>query len=120
MELPLNAHVFCEDEFCGHSRFVVINPQTQQLTHFVIQTNDLIDPIELVVPIGWIERADSHMIQLDHPRDELLKLPMLQNLDTLGIWDPEMGYFPHHAVLWPISLSRIPQYGLTFPGGGNF
>lgn len=117
MEIPLNAHVYCEEKLCGHSRFVVINPQTQQMTHFVVNTIALIDPLELVVPIEWIEKADSHQIQLNHTYEELLKLPLLQNLDMLGIWDPELGYFPHHAVLWPISLSRFPRAQFNIPKG---
>jgi sporulation protein YlmC with PRC-barrel domain len=117
MEIPLNAHVFCGSELCGHSRFVVIEPRTHQLTHFVVKTINLIDPIELVVPIEWVEKACCHSILLNHTHPELLELPQLESLDTLAIWDPELGYFPQHAVLWPISLARFPRAQFNIPRG---
>lgn len=109
MEIPLNAHVYCWDKMCGHSRYVVINPFTSQLTHFVVKTHDLVDPLELVVPIEWVDEANHRRIQLCQSQEELLKLPQLKHLETLGIWDPEQGYFPHHAVLWPINLTSYPR-----------
>ena len=117
MEIPLNAHVYCGEVFCGHSRYVVIDPRTSHLTHFVVRTNHLMEPLELVVPIEWIDQADCHRIQLCHSHAELMELPLLETLEMLGIWDPELGHLPFHTVLSPISRSRFPQVTLNIPKG---
>ena len=117
MEIPLNTRVFSEGKFCGYSRYVVMDPHTQIITHFVVNTEALIDPLEVVVPIDWLESADSHHIYLNHSQKELLELPLLQNLDYLGMWDPERGYYPHQALLWPYSLLHYPHGHFNIPKG---
>jgi len=115
MEIPLNARVVSGDEFCGYSRFVVIDPKCQCIAHFVVNTDALLEPLDLVLPIEWIETANNHQIQLNHTRSEVLELPQLRNLDYLGVWDPELGYYPHHTLLWPISLFKYPRGHFNIP-----
>ncbi len=117
MEIPLNARVVCGGEFCGYSRYVVMDPRCQCITHFVVNTDTLIEPVEIVVPIEWIEAAEGHTIHLGRTRQELMELPLLQNLDYLGIWDPELGYFPHHTLMWPLSLLKYPRGHFNIPKG---
>ena len=40
MDIPLNAEVFCTDGPCGKSNSVIVNPITDQVTHFVTKEND--------------------------------------------------------------------------------
>ena len=117
MEFPLNARVFCGNEFCGYSRYVVMEPGTHMITHFVVNTDSSVDPLEVVVPIDWIQTAEGHLIHLCHTRQELLELPLLQNQNYLMVWDPELGYYPHHTLLWPVSLLNYPRGHYNIPKG---
>lgn len=69
MEIPINAKVFCDEEVCGRSTFIVLDPVKEEVTHFVVEETTLPN-IERLVPIELIERSSHDEIHLRCPRDE--------------------------------------------------
>ena len=59
MEIPINAKVFCDEEVCGRSTFIVLDPVKEEVTHFVVEETTLPN-IERLVPIELIEKS-SHL-----------------------------------------------------------
>jgi sporulation protein YlmC with PRC-barrel domain len=70
MDIPLNVEVRCTDGPCGHSIAIVLNPVTEQVTHFVVQTAGLTGD-EYLIPIDAITDSTSDYIQLRWDREEL-------------------------------------------------
>lgn len=69
-DIPLNADVECADGPGGKSTYVIVNPTTQQVTHFVVKEGGL-HPTERLVPIDWVVETTHDLIRLRCTRDEL-------------------------------------------------
>jgi hypothetical protein len=53
MNIPVNADVHCTDGFLGRSTYVILNPITKGVTHFVVRQDqaphtDRLVPVRLV------------------------------------------------------------------------
>ncbi len=69
MDVPLNAEVSCSDGTCGRSTVIVVDPRTQQVTHFVVVD----DHTAYLVPIGAIADSSTSHIRLSWSIAELLQ-----------------------------------------------
>lgn len=109
MDIPLNVDVYCSnEEVCGRSVSIILNPVTEKITHFVIRTKELVH-LEYMVPIEYIVESTPHKIQLRCSRKELARFDPFTHVELL---DPyEVGY-PHlppiyerEAVgMWPYTV----------------
>ncbi len=70
MEIPLNVQVICCDGVCGRSEAIILNPVTQEVTHFVVKAGGLLGG-EFLVPLDAIFESDSTSIRLRWSRDDL-------------------------------------------------
>jgi hypothetical protein len=71
MDIPLNVDVYCSDEeVCGRSVSIILNPVTQKVTHFVIQTEGFVH-LEYMIPIEFIVESTPYKIQLRCSRKQL-------------------------------------------------
>ena len=62
MDIKLNAPIECLDEnHCGHVSGVIINPDTDALTHLVVRTAD----VERVVPVALIRESTPSVVVLN-------------------------------------------------------
>jgi len=92
MDIPLNVDVYCSnEEVCGRSVSIILNPVTEKVTHFVIRTKDLMH-LEYMVPIEYIVESTPHKIQL---RCSYKQLAQFDPFTYVELLDPhEVGY-PH-------------------------
>ena len=67
MDVPLNVEVFCSDGACGRSTVIIIDPHTQQVTHFVVQN----EGNEYLIPINAIAESSATQLRLSWSRTEL-------------------------------------------------
>ena len=73
MEIPLKAQVECTDGICGRSEYVLINPQTDQVTNLVVR--ETASPnTEYVVPVELVSATIADTIQLHCSKAELEKM----------------------------------------------
>ena len=73
MEIPLKAQVECTDGTCGRSEYVLINPQTDQVTNLVVR--ETASPnTEYVVPVELVSATIADTIQLHCSKADLEKM----------------------------------------------
>jgi uncharacterized protein YrrD len=70
LDIPIDAEVQCADGPCGHSTYVVLNPQNDQVTHVVVK--DKRRPhAERLIPIDWVVKTTPDTIHLCCTHHEL-------------------------------------------------
>jgi sporulation protein YlmC with PRC-barrel domain len=67
MDIPLGVEVFCSDGACGKSTAVIVEPDTEKITHFVVQ----VEGSRYLVPIEAIADSAANHIRLRWSREEL-------------------------------------------------
>jgi sporulation protein YlmC with PRC-barrel domain len=67
MDVPLNVEVHCSDGACGRSTAIIVDPATNQVTHFVVQDGEA----EYLVPISVIADSSATRINLRWSLKEL-------------------------------------------------
>lgn len=69
MDVPLDVEVNCSDGAHGRSAAIIVDPETEQVTHFVVQ----VEGTEYLVPIDAIAESSPSRIRLRWSRDELTR-----------------------------------------------
>jgi len=78
MDIPLNVEVYCVDGLCGQSKEVVLDRNTEEVTHLVVKEKHS-PRTELLVPIDLVTETTPHTIRLRCVKEELAALqPFLQ------------------------------------------
>jgi hypothetical protein len=78
MDLPLNAKVYCADGICGQSKELVLDRNTEEVTHLVVKGNHL-PQAEFLVPVELVAETTPHLIRLCCTKDKLAELePFLE------------------------------------------
>lgn len=72
---PLDAIVICLDGECGKSSHVIIEQNTQQVTHFVVSTSNLLESHKYLVPVDAVVTATHDSIELCCTKKELRDMP---------------------------------------------
>jgi sporulation protein YlmC with PRC-barrel domain len=67
MDIPLDVEVHCSDGACGKSTAIIVEPNTEKVTHFVVQA----EGSQYLVPIEAIAESAANRIQLRWSRQEL-------------------------------------------------
>ncbi|MCL4506875.1 MAG: PRC-barrel domain-containing protein [Chloroflexi bacterium] len=73
IQIPVGAEVSCTDGVCGKSTYVLINPVTEKVTHFVVRENTL-PHMEYVAPLELVAASSNDIIMLKCTRDELQRM----------------------------------------------
>jgi sporulation protein YlmC with PRC-barrel domain len=68
MDIPLDVEVRCTDGVCGKSTAIIVEPSTEQVTHFVVQA----EGSQYLVPIAAIADSAADRIQLRWSLQELV------------------------------------------------
>ena len=69
MNVPLDVEVHCSDGARGRSTAIIVDPKTEQVTHFVVEA----EGIEYLVPIDVIAESSPSLIQLRWSGDGLAR-----------------------------------------------
>ena len=91
-QIPLNAKVMCTDGLAGESISVIVNPETKNVTHLVVQDKTFPNMKEWLVPLEKIASAASKEIELDCTREELSQMQPFTREHYLEQEIPEYGY----------------------------
>src|SRR5919201_3653854 len=109
MRVDLDARVLTRDgEPAGKLEHAIVDPQTNEVTEFVVSTGGLFGK-DVIVPHEEIDQAieagDALRLRLD--KEQLKQLPEYEPVDYSGPpagWLPVTGYgFPYGGYLWPIA-----------------
>jgi sporulation protein YlmC with PRC-barrel domain len=102
MDIPIHAEVRCADEPCGTSFCVILNPITDQITHFVVKEKSF--PFEQrLVPVDQIKETTSNTILLKCGLNEFLTMP--EFIETKFVFpDPYSSVEIPSTMLWPYTM----------------
>ena len=123
-DIPLSARVECAGSTCGRSTHAVINPATQQVTHFVVKEKRR-HHTERLVPVCLVAETTSDLISLRCTRDELAAIePFIETryvqVKRLRKDYPHLRWaYPYrNAEEWvPVEHERIPAGRLAVRRG---
>jgi sporulation protein YlmC with PRC-barrel domain len=73
INIPLNAEVHCQDGVCGEANCVIIDPHTQQVTHYVVKEKRS-PHVEKLVPEMLVSETTLNSIALRCCADDLTEL----------------------------------------------
>ncbi|MEJ2747190.1 MAG: hypothetical protein P8183_04640, partial [Anaerolineae bacterium] len=93
MDIPLDVEVFCSDGACGRSTAVVINPVSQEITHVVVATQEMLHS-EYLVPVTLIEGSETDCIQLSCRRNTLAAMEPFHKVKFVRLEDLEQSDRP--------------------------
>ena len=126
-DISLHANVECADGPCGQSTCVIIDPATQQVTHFVAKGTGS-HHAERLVPVDQVTGTAPNLIRLSCTRDELATMPLFAATDYVRKEDiyPENDpiavwrYPAQSAGDWvPVQHERVPRGELAMHRGAQ-
>ena len=74
-EIPLDATVVCLDGEYGKSSHIIIEQNSQKVTHFVVKQSNLLESHKHLVPIEAVIETTSESIYLSCTKEELAAMP---------------------------------------------
>ena len=74
MDIPIDATVQCTDGDCGKSTFLLANPITGAVTHFVVKDRNLPGSPVRLVPVERIAEVSRNLIRLNCTRAEVAEM----------------------------------------------
>jgi sporulation protein YlmC with PRC-barrel domain len=119
MRVDLDAKVLLKDgEEAGSVQRAVLDPDTDQVSHFVVSTGGLFGR-DVLVPRDALEGAtrDGDSLRVDLTKDELEKcegfVPSQYTVPPTG-WVAPVGYaWPHAGYAWPLAYPYEPYTTAT-------
>jgi sporulation protein YlmC with PRC-barrel domain len=119
MDIPLNAEVYCQEEICGRTTSVIVEPKTRRVTHVVVKTST--NPhIERLVPVEWIAESNQQTIHLGCSSAELAQCPNFIKTCYEKRLVPYILDYSAGEVLWPsyaLSERTVPVERQQIPQG---
>lgn len=126
-EIPLDATVTCLDGECGKSSHVIIEKNSQQVTHLVVKSSNFLESHKYLVPIQTVLTTTHNSIELCCTKKELAAMPPFTEMrflnpntakyEPLENFDGEAIYESSSYLMWSDPLYLEPLYGdtLTMP-----
>lgn len=109
MEIPVGVDVICGTEVCGRSKYLVINPVNDQVTHIVV-AEKAFPHTEHLVPLDYFLSSTATSTQLRCTPDELAGMASFMKSDYLNPLDLKDAPFYNDAVvLWPYGTHGKPE-----------
>lgn len=140
-EIPLDATVFCLDGECGKSSHVIIEENSQRVTHFVVKSSNFLESHKYLVPIDTILTTTSKTIELCCTKKELAAMPSFTEMqffnpttskyEPLKNFDAEAVYQSSSYLVWsdplysedimsmPIEIESIPKGEIAIHRGAS-
>jgi sporulation protein YlmC with PRC-barrel domain len=101
-EISLDTQVFCLDGECGKSSHVIIEQNSQKVTHLVVSNSHLLDSHKYLVSIEYVVKTSSESIQLSCTKEELALFPPFTEMrffnPTTSKYEP-LKNFGEEAIL---------------------
>ena len=74
-DIPLDAKVICVDGEYGKSSHIIIEQNSQKITHFVVEISNFIESHKHLVPIEYVVRTTPESMVLNCTKKELTAMP---------------------------------------------
>ncbi len=83
-EISLDAKVVCVDGECGKSTHVIVERNSQKVTHFVVKVSNLLESRKHLVSIDQVVRTTPESIALGCTKEELAAMPPFTEMRFLN------------------------------------
>jgi uncharacterized protein YrrD len=100
IDISLNAEVLCQDKRCGRVSSVILNPLTDELTHFVLRTDGLFEK-DYLVPVERIVSSSGEALLLNCTSEEVAELEPFHQTTFVQLDPVDYPYLPD-VMLGPI------------------
>jgi hypothetical protein len=100
MDMPIGAKLYCQDDLCGRSTRVIINPTTRSVTHVVVREEEFPNSQRLVES-GLVSSSTSQEIHLRCTAAELQRMENLIEVEYIPGVVPYGGYGPADYLMAP-------------------
>jgi sporulation protein YlmC with PRC-barrel domain len=104
MDIPVDVDVKCAGELCGRSKYLVVNPVKDRITHLVVAEKDY-PHIERLVPVDQIIESKPDEINLRCTQNKLFQMESFVETDFIG-GDRLEPTLPYNATyqFWPYTM----------------
>lgn len=99
MNISVDTAVFCQDGYCGHTRYLIFNPFTWQFTHLVISSDGLPPPYTRLMRL-----ASRQLVTEAHPQALWLQC----TIDTFAQCEPFIQVHYVKVDIAPYELLGMP------------
>ncbi len=72
--IPIEVHVRCNDGICGKSVHLIVNPVSQEVTHFVVDIKEMKLHTQRLVSVQYIDKVAHDSIHLDCAREDIKRM----------------------------------------------
>jgi len=122
-DLDIGTRVLCEGELCGELGKLIVDPDTQRVTHLIVERGFLRN-IDRVVPVSAVGQTKDQDVHLSIGIDELEEYPEYRETEfsqpTPG-WGQSEQYGAEHMRFWagpsPQESSVAPRVRHQVPEG---
>ena len=83
-EIPLDAMVVCVDGECGKSSHIIIERNSQKVTHFVVKTDNFLESHRYLVSTDYVVRTTPESMALNCTKEELAAMPPFTEMRFLN------------------------------------
>ncbi len=111
MDIQLGARVECTDGPCGRCAEIILNPQSDKVTHLVIQENRT-PHTQRLVPIDLVMDSDSKLIRLRLKRLELAEMEDFLEREHVRVEVPP-AYWPGEFTMSPIYFTPTAEVSVV-------
>ncbi len=108
MEFPLNVDVHCTNGHCGRSTHIILNPVTEQVSHFVVKEKGS-SAVERLVSVKLVANTAAEVILLSCTQEEFSRLESFNQPEFIYTNLPQHATDPSLTMLWPyvVPVKRI-------------
>ena len=114
MDIPIDVEVLCTDGVGGRSSAIILNPETKEVTHFVVRTKGFVYD-EYLAPVHFIVASTPERISLSCTCAELAQCPPFEKTVFIGVDGAELSDSDMDIAL-AASFAGVP--GGEYPGQG--
>src|SRR5512139_583538 len=86
MDIPVRAEVWCADGLCGRSEELIVNPETEQVTHLIV-TGAQGTFLERLVPVSSVASTSEGRVNLNCTAEQLEKMEPFVDRQFLQMWN---------------------------------
>jgi len=84
MDIPIKAKVYCQNELCGHTQAVIIDPANEVVTHVVVKENKA-PHVQRLIPIDKIDASLANALDLKCDGESLAAFPPFVEVDYVQV-----------------------------------
>ena len=103
MNIPINAKVYCQDNMCGHTQAIILNPASDVITHLVVKEHKR-PHTEYLVPVNMIDASLPENIHLKIDETTLQSLPSFFDVEYIQATVPHYVEVSEMAYVEPVAI----------------